>query len=169
MRWEGFELEVGPPSVIYQTNEETGKLEEPWEAVKVHAPQDFVGPVVDFLNQRKGELQDMGIDEEEGMSVIKYLVPTRGMLGLRSALLTATRGNAIIDSVFDSYQPKIAGDIQARDKGLLIAFAQGPTTRFGIEGTQTPGKMMIGLGEDVYKGMMWVIVNFHGLCILFSF
>mmetsp|Transcript_37321 Transcript_37321/g.42650 ORF Transcript_37321/g.42650 Transcript_37321/m.42650 type:complete len:660 (-) Transcript_37321:299-2278(-) len=154
MRREGFELEVGPPSVIYQTNEETGKVEEPWEAVEVRAPQDYVGPVVDLLNQRKGELQDMGIDEGEGMSVIKYIVPTRGMLGLRSALLSATRGNAITDSVFDSYRPRIAGDIQARDKGSLIAFAQGPTTSFGIEGAQTRGKMMVAPGEDVYKGMI---------------
>lgn len=154
MRREGFELEVGPPSVIYQTNEETGAVEEPWEAVEVRVPEEYVGGVVDILNQRKGELTDMGLDEGEGMNIVKYLVPTRGMLGLRSSLLTATRGTAITDSVFDSYRPKIQGDIQGRDKGSLLAFADGVTTTFGLEGAQDRGKMMVGPSEDVYKGMM---------------
>lgn len=158
MRREGFELEVGPPSVINIMNEETGKMEEPWEAVEVRVPEEFVGGIVDLLNQRKGELQDMGLDEGEGMSVIKYLVPTRGMLGLRSAALTATRGTAILDSVFDSYRPKIQGDIQGRDKGSLLAFADGPVTSFGLEGAQDRGKLMVKPGEDVYKGM---IVGIH--------
>jgi GTP-binding protein len=158
MRREGFELEVGPPTVIYKTNDETGQTEEPWEAVEVRAPEDYVGSVIDILNQRKGELQDMGLEEGEGMTVIKYLVPTRGMLGLRSALLTATRGTAIIDSVFDSYRPKIMGEIQGRDKGSLLAFADGEATTFGIEGAQARGLMFVKPGDDVYKGM---IVGIH--------
>jgi GTP-binding protein len=117
MRREGFELEVGPPTVIYKENPETGKVEEPWEALEIRVPEEYSGGVIDLLNLRKGELQDMGKEEGEGMTVVKYLVPTRGMLGLRSALLTATRGTAIIDSVFDSYRPRIPGEIQARDKG----------------------------------------------------
>jgi len=158
MRREGFELEVGPPTVIYKENEETGKLEEPWESVEVRVPEEYVGGVVDLLNQRKGELQDMGLEEGEGLSVVKYVVPTRGMLGLRSSLLTATRGTAIIDSVFDSYRTKIQGDIQSRDKGSLLAFADGSTTTFGIEGAQERGKMFVKSGDDVYKGM---IVGIH--------
>jgi len=152
MRREGFELEVGPPTVIYKTNGETGKVEEPWESVEVRVPSEYSGGVVDLMNQRKGELQDMGL--EDNMSVVKYLVPTRGMLGIRSSLLTATRGTAIIDSVFDSYRPKIQEEIQARDKGSLLAFADGPCTTFGIEGAQVRGSMFISAGEDVYKGMM---------------
>lgn len=152
MRREGFELEVGPPTVIYKENEQTGKMEEPWEAVEVRVPEEYNGAVIDLLNQRKGELQDMGL--EENMSVVKYLVPTRGMLGIRSALLTATRGTAIIDSVFDSYRSKIQEIIQARDKGSLLAFADGPTTTFGIEGAQVRGNMFVSPGSDVYKGMM---------------
>ena len=154
MRREGFELEVGPPTVIYKENPETGKMEEPWESVEVRVPEEYVGSVVDNLNLRKGELQDMGLEEGEGLSVIKYLVPTRGMLGLRSALLSATRGTAIIDSVFDSYRPKISGEIQARDKGSLLAFADGGATTFGIEGAQNRGSMFVSVGDDVYKGMM---------------
>lgn len=158
MRREGFELEVGPPTVIYKTNPESGKIEEPWESVEVRVPEEYVGGVVDLLNQRKGELLDMGIEEGEGLSVVKYVVPTRGMLGLRSGLLTATRGTAIIDSVFDSYRPKIAGEIQSRDKGSLLAFADGKVTTFGIEGAQERGRMMVNAGDDTYKGM---IVGIH--------
>ncbi len=154
MRREGFELEVGPPTVIYKANPETGKPEEPWEAVEVRVPEEYLGSVVDLLNMRKGELQDMGLEEGEGLSVVKYLVPTRGMLGIRSALLSSTRGTALIDSVFDSYRPRIQGDIQARDKGSLLAFADGPTTTFGIEGAQNRGQMFVKPGDDVYKGMM---------------
>ena len=127
-----------------------------WSQVRV--PEEYSGGVIDTLNQRKGELQDMGIEEGEGLSVVKYLVPTRGMLGLRSALLTATRGTAIIDSVFDSYRPKINEEIQGRDKGSLLAFADGTSTTFGIEGAQDRGRMMIQPGDAVYKGM---IVGIH--------
>ncbi|KAL3941664.1 MAG: hypothetical protein SGBAC_004005 [Bacillariaceae sp.] len=158
MRREGFELEVGPPTVIFKENAETGKMEEPWESVEVRVPEEYVGSVIDLLNLRKGELQDMGLEEGEGMSVIKYLVPTRGMLGLRSNLLSSTRGTALIDSVFDSYRPKIKGDIQGRDKGSLLAFADGPATTFGIEGAQNRGSMFVSVSDDVYKGM---IVGIH--------
>lgn len=154
MRREGFELEVGPPTVIFKENPETGKMEEPWESVEVRVPEEYVGSVVDLFNNRKGELQDMGLEEGVAMSTIKYLVPTRGMLGIRSALLSSTRGTAIIDSVFDSYKPKIPVDIQSRDKGSLLAFADGPATTFGIEGAQTRGKMFVKVSDDVYKGMM---------------
>jgi GTP-binding protein len=154
MRREGFELEIGPPTVIYKENPETGKMEEPWESVEVRAPEEYVGSVVDLFNMRKGELQDMGIEEGEGMSIVKYLVPTRGMLGIRSALLSSTRGTALIDSVFDSYRSKIQGEIQARDKGSLLAFADGPATTFGIEGAQNRGQMFVSVSDDVYKGMM---------------
>jgi len=154
MRREGFELEVGPPTVIIKENEETGKQEEPWEAVEVRVPEEYNGSVIDLLNNRKGELQDMGLEESSGMSIVKYLVPTRGMLGLKSALLSSTRGTAIIDSVFDSYRPMIVGGIQARDKGSLLAFADGDATTFGIEGAQSRGQMFVSVGDDVYKGMI---------------
>merc|ERR1712127_986298 len=133
-------------------------MEEPWESVEVRVPEEYVGGVVDLFNTRKGELQDIGIEEGEGMSVVKYLVPTRGMLGLRSSMLTASRGTAIIDSVFDSYRPSIKGDIQGRDKGSLLAFSDGTVTSFGMEGAQDRGKLMNGVGDDVYKGM---IIGIH--------
>merc|ERR1711865_200858 len=158
MRREGFELEVGPPTVIIKENPETGKKEEPWESVEVRVPEEYSGPVIDLLNNRKGELQDMALEDTSGMSVVKYLVPTRGMLGLRSALLSSTRGTALIDSVFDSYKPMIEGKIQARDKGSLLAFANGDATTFGIGLAQTRGNMFVNVGEDVYNGM---IIGIH--------
>jgi len=158
MRREGFELEVGPPTVIIKENPETGKKEEPWEAVEVRVPEEYNGPVIDLLNNRKGELQDMGLEESSGMMVVKYLVPTRGMLGLRSALLSSTRGTALIDSVFDSYRAMIDGSIQARDKGSLLAFANGEATTFGIGLAQVRGNMFVNVGEDVYNGM---IIGIH--------
>lgn len=159
MRREGFELEVGPPVVIYKTNEETGVLEEPFESVEVRVPEEYSGSVIDLFNTRNGELQDMGLDDGgESMSVIKYLIPTRGMLGLRSEMLTATRGTAIIDAVFDSYRPKIAGEIQNRDKGSLLAFEDGTTTTFGLENAQDRGKLFVKPGVEVYKNM---IVGIH--------
>ena len=88
------------------------------------------------------------------MSVVKYLVPTRGMLGLRSALLTATRGTAIIDSVFDSYRPEIKEEILGRAKGSLLAFSDGTVTSFGLESAQDRGQLMNKAGDEVYKGMM---------------
>jgi len=157
MRREGFELEVGPPTVILQTNDD-GVVEEPWESVEVRVNEEYVGSVVDAFNQRKGELQDMGLEEGEGLSLIKYLIPTRGMLGLRSNLMTVTRGTAIIESVFDSYRAKAQGEILGRDKGSLLAFADGTCTTHGLEGAQDRGKLMIQPGEDVYKGM---IVGVH--------
>ncbi|GMI54713.1 hypothetical protein ScalyP_jg8715 [Parmales sp. scaly parma] len=159
MRREGFELEIGPPNVIMKTNEETGNVEEPWESVEVRVNEEYVGSVVDLFNQRKGELKDMGLDSGDGgMSIVKYLIPTRGMLGLRSALLTATRGTALIDSVFDSYRPRISGLIEARDKGSLLAFSDGKATPFGLAGAQDRGKMFASAGVEVYKGM---IVGVH--------
>jgi len=159
MRREGFELEVGPPVVIYKENEETGEIEEPFEKVEVRVPEEYSGSVIDLFNTRNGELQDMGLDDGgEAMSVIQYLIPTRGMLGLRSELLTATRGTAIIDAVFDSYRPKLKVDIKSRDKGSLLAFEDGVTTSFGMENAQDRGKLFVGPQEDVYKGM---IVGIH--------
>merc|ERR1712127_634864 len=145
MRREGFEMEVGPPVVIDKTNEETGKTEEPFEMVEVRVPEEYSGSVIDLFNNRKGELQDMGLDDNgDSMTVIKYLSPTRG--------------TAIVDAVFDSYRPKIPGDILSRDKGSLLSFEDGAVSSFGCEGAQTRGKLFVKPGTDVYKNM---IIGIH--------
>jgi len=159
MRREGFELEVGPPSVVYKRNKDTGQIEEPWEVVEIRVPNEYSGACIEILNQRKGLLRDMGIEDDSiSTNIIKYLIPTRGMLGLRSSLLTATCGTIIIDSVFDSYRPRVKGNIQGRKKGSLLASTDGKVTSFGLEGAQDRGKLIIKPNDDVYKGM---IVGIH--------
>lgn len=156
MRREGFELEIGPPSVIVK--EIDGKKHEPVEKVEVRVPEEYSGAVIDMFNNRKGELLNMGLDEGDGgFSIIEYRIPTRGMIGIRSALLTATRGTAIIDSLFDSYQP-VAGEIGGSEKGSLLAFSDGSANTFGIQGAQDRGNMFVSPNDEVYKGM---IVGVH--------
>ena len=118
MRREGFELEIGPPEVIIKTGDD-GKKQEPYDAVEVQVPDEYASNVVDLLNRRKGEMQDMGKTDVGDYTYVKYLLPTRGSIGLRTNLLSATRGTAVIDSNFDSYRA-FAGDIEARDKGQFV-------------------------------------------------
>lgn len=153
MRREGFELEIGPPSVIMK--EEKGKKLEPVERVEILVPQEYMGSVVDMLNTRKGTLLSMGVEssDDDGMTSVTYLVPTLGMIGMRSALMTATRGTAIIDSVFDSYQPFSGGSF-SKDKGSLLATSLGVVTTFGSLGAQERGELFVSAGEDVYEGMI---------------
>eukprot|EP00903_Cladosiphon_okamuranus_P013278 g12379.t1 len=158
MRREGFELLVGPPTVI--TKQIDGKTHEPFETVEVQVPDEYTGAVVDLLSRRKGEMLNMSPVETGGdaqMTNIEYLVPTRGMIGLRNSMLTATRGTAVMDTIFDSYRP-YAGDIDARDKGSLVAHENGVATPFGIAGAQSRGIMMISAKDDIYRDM---IVGLH--------
>ena len=157
MRREGFEMEIGPPKVIMRMNEETGKREEPWEKLEIRVPDEYLGKIVDLLNSRKGEMLEMGKEEE--MSSLVFLIPTRGMLGLRSAAMTSSRGTALIDSVFHSYRPEVKGMIGAPgDNGSLLAHSSGSANSNGIAGAQDRGKMFIAPGDEVYKGM---IVGVH--------
>ena len=134
MRREGFELMVGPPTVIERTVD--GVKCEPFEMVDVTVPNDFSSAVVDMLNKRKGEMVAMGPAEgSEGQTQLKFLVPTRGMIGIRSALLTATKGTLVLDTVFDSYRPAV-GAISQREKGSLLAHEEGTANPFGITGAQ---------------------------------
>lgn len=152
MRREGFELMVGPPSVIEK--EENGVKCEPFELVDVTVPNDYSSAVVDMLNKRKGEMTEMApLEGTEGMTQLKFLVPTRGMIGIRSALLTATKGTMIMDTVFDSYKP-LAGPIAQREKGSLLAFEDGVANSFGIAGAQDRGRMFITPKDEVYKDMI---------------
>jgi len=155
MRREGFELLIGPPRVIEK--EIDGQRMEPFEEVEVTVPEEYVGSVVDLLSKRKGEMVHMGTTEGGDSSFVIYLVPTRGMIGLRSALLTATRGTAVMESSFDSYKP-VCGPINPRDKGSLLAFEDGEATPFGILGAQDRGQMIVTPKTKVYHDM---IVGVH--------
>lgn len=152
MRREGFEIMVGPPSVIEKKID--GVTCEPFEKVDVTVPNDFASSVVDIMNKRKGEMQEMGPCEgSDGMTLLKFLVPTRGMIGVRSALLTATKGTMILDTVFDSYKPSV-GQISQREKGSLLAYEDGSANPFGIAGAQERGRMFIDHKAEVYRDMI---------------
>jgi len=156
MRREGFELMVGPPSVIEK--EVDGVKMEPFEEVDVVVPNEYSGAVVDLLNKRKGEMTEMApFEGSDDQTQLKFLVPTRGMIGIRSALLTATRGTLVLDTVFDSYRPSV-GSISQREKGSLLAFEQGNANVFGIGSAQDRGRLFINAKDDVYKDM---IIGIH--------
>ncbi|CAM9435967.1 unnamed protein product, partial [Discosporangium mesarthrocarpum] len=158
MRREGFEMLIGPPTVI--TKKIDGKLHEPFETVEVQVPDEYTGSVVDLLSRRRGEMINMMPNSSGGekpMTDIEYLVPTRGMIGIRNQLLTATRGTAVMDTVFNSFKP-YAGDIEARDKGSLIAHEDGSATTHGIVGAQSRGMMMVSPKDEIYRDM---IIGLH--------
>ncbi|KAJ8613108.1 hypothetical protein CTAYLR_004784 [Chrysophaeum taylorii] len=155
MRREGFELEVGPPEVIVKDVD--GVKSEPFDMIEIQVPDEFSSNVVDLLNRRKGEMQDMGKTDVGDFTYVKYLLPTRGTIGLRTQLLSATRGMAIIDSNFDSYRP-YSGAIDSREKGSLLAFENGEATSHGLLGAQDRGQLFASPKTSVYKDM---IVGVH--------
>lgn len=155
MRREGFELMIGPPQVIEKVVD--GVKYEPYELLEITVPDEYMGAVVDLINKRKGEMLTMGTALEEGSGYVEYVVPTRGMIGLRNAMLTATRGMAIMESSFSSYRPA-CGEINPRDKGSLLAFSSGDATTFGIIGAQDRGELFISPKTKVYEDM---IVGVH--------
>ena len=155
MRREGFELMIGPPQVIEK--EIDGQRCEPFELLEITVPDEYMGAVVDLLSKRKGEMLTMGTALEEGSGYVEYVVPTRGMIGLRNAMLTATRGMAIMESSFNSYRP-VCGAINPRDKGSLLAHSNGEATPFGIMGAQDRGDLFISAKTKVYEDM---IVGVH--------
>ncbi|XP_020258532.1 uncharacterized protein LOC109834929 [Asparagus officinalis] len=154
MRREGYEFMVGPPKVINKKVDE--KLLEPFETATVEVPEEYMGPVVELLGKRRGLMVDMQ-GGTEGTTFIKYKIPTRGLLGLRNAILTASRGTAVLNTVFDSYGPW-AGDINTRDQGSLVAFEEGTTTSYALFSAQERGQMFITPGTEVYKGQ---VVGIH--------
>lgn len=155
MRREGYEFMVGPPKVINKRVDD--KLLEPYEIASVEVPEEHMGPVVELLGKRRGLMFDMQGLGSEGTTHLKYRIPTRGLLGLRNAILTASRGTAILNTIFDSYGPW-AGNISTRDQGSLVAFEDGTTSSYALSSSQERGQLFVSPGVDVYKGQ---IVGIH--------
>ncbi|MBK8032468.1 MAG: translational GTPase TypA [Chloroflexi bacterium] len=151
MRREGYEFEVSKPEVIYRRDPETGEMLEPVEEVHVDVADDMTGVVVEMLGTRRGQMID--ISSENGTTYLKYLVPTRGLLGFRAKLLTATSGMGTIHSIFHGYEP-VAGAIPGRQFGSLVAFEAGPSTTYAMADLQQRGTFIIEPGTDVYEGMV---------------
>jgi len=155
MRREGYEFMIGPPKVI--NRELNGKKLEPFEDAIVEVPEEYVGAVVDMLGKRRGQMLDMSTSGVENTTVVKYRMPTRGLLGLRNAMLTATRGTALLNTVFHGYGDW-AGDISTREQGSLVAFETGTTTSYALFSCQERGNLFLAPGIDVYKGQ---IIGIH--------
>ncbi len=150
MRRQDYEFAVSRPKVIYRRDSD-GTLLEPIEELTVDVPQDYVGAVMEKLGRRKAEMLDM-ISEPNGTSIrLLFHVPTRGLLGYRSELLTDTRGNGVMSSIFYKYEP-YKGDIEERTRGSLVCSETGETNSYGLFNTQDRGRMFVGPGVPVYMG-----------------
>jgi GTP-binding protein len=151
MRREGYEFAVSKAEVLYHTDE-NGKKTEPMELVYVDVPEEFSGTVIEKLSNRKGELQNMK-PINGGYTRLEFSIPARGLIGYRGEFMTDTKGNGIMNSVFDGYGP-YKGDIQYRKQGSLIAFEAGDAITYGLYNAQERGTLFIGPGEKVYAGMV---------------
>ncbi len=149
MRREGYELCCSTPRVLYKTID--GTLHEPMERVSIDVPEESVGAVVQKLGARKGELLEMG--KAGSRSRLEYLIPSRCLFGYRSEFMTDTKGEGILNTLFDGYQP-FKGEVVTRFTGSLIASEDGEATSYGLFNTQDRGAMFIGVQTPVYEGMI---------------
>jgi GTP-binding protein len=149
MRREGYEFSVSPPRVL--NREIDGVMCEPVERVVVDVPEEFVGSVIEKLSSRKGDFVDM--TPVGSRMKMNFLIPSRGLFGYRNEFLTDTRGEGIISSVFERYEP-MKGEIARRSTGSLIAFETGEAVTYGLWAAQERGRLFIGPGEAVYGGMI---------------
>src|SRR5437868_13019146 len=150
MRREGYELMVGKPDIV--TKRINGRLMEPVERLTVDIPEEFVGVVMEQLGSRKGEVTNMH-NHGYGRVRIEFRVPSRGLIGLRSQLLTDTRGTIVMNSLFDGYT-EWQGEIPHRVTGALVADRAGTTTAYALYNLQERGELFVGPGVEVYEGML---------------
>ncbi len=150
MRREGYEFQVSNPVVIYKQID-GGKC-EPVERLTVDVPDEYTGTVMDGVISRKGEMTNMA-PTAQGYTRLEFLIPSRGLIGYRSELLTATKGTGIINSILEKYEP-YKGDFTGRTRGTLIAWEDGTTITYGLFNAQERGTLFIGPGVKVYEGMI---------------
>ncbi|MBQ8314743.1 MAG: translational GTPase TypA, partial [Lachnospiraceae bacterium] len=150
MRREGYEFAVSKPEVLYK--EEDGKKMEPMERAIIDVPEEFSGTVIEKLSSRKGELLGMST-ASGGYTRLEFSIPSRGLIGYRGEFMTDTKGNGILNTLFDGYAP-YKGDIQYRKQGSLIAFETGEAITYGLYNAQERGTLFLGAGEKVYAGMV---------------
>lgn len=151
MRREGYEFAVSKAEVLYHTDE-NGKRLEPMEKAYIDVPDEFSGAVIEKLSQRKGELQNMSTING-GYTRLEFSIPSRGLIGYRGEFMTDTKGNGILNTIFDGYAP-FKGEIAYRPSGSLIAFETGEAVTYGLFNAQGRGQLFIGAGEKVYSGMV---------------
>src|SRR6202030_3424907 len=150
MRREGFELMVGKPEILTKTV--GGKLLEPIEILVIDCPEKFVGVVIEKLGGRKGKMSKM-VNHGSGRVRLEFHIPSRGLIGLRSEMLTDTRGTAIMNSLFHGYI-EWQGEISSRPTGSLVADRAGKTTGYAIFNLQERGEIFVSPATEVYEGMI---------------
>ena len=151
MRREGFEFAVSKPEVLYKEDEK-GHTLEPVEQAIIDVPEEFAGAVISKLSERKGELRNM-TSNASGTTRLEFSIPSRGLIGYRGEFLTDTKGNGVINTIFEGYVP-YKGDISYRSQGSLIAFETGVSVTYGLFNAQERGTLFITPGEKVYSGMI---------------
>ncbi|MCI8983866.1 MAG: translational GTPase TypA [Hungatella sp.] len=151
MRREGYEFAVSKAEVLYKYNERNQKL-EPMEVAYIDVPEEFTGAVIQKLTSRKGELQGMS-PANGGYTRLEFAIPARGLIGYRGEFMTDTKGNGIMNTIFDGYAP-YKGDLSYRKTGSLIAYESGESITYGLFGAQERGALFIGPGVKVYAGMV---------------
>jgi GTP-binding protein len=155
MRREGYEFSVGPPKVITKKSDD-GTTLEPFEEAVIEVPEEHVGAVTSLMGSRKAQMLDMS-GGSEGLTRVKYSLPTRGLLGLRNSMLTATKGTAVLNTLLTGYEPYV-GEIETRENGSLTSFETGQVTAYAIESTQQRGRLFVKPGDQVYEGQ---VVGIH--------
>ena len=151
MRREGYELAISRPQVINKTIDSV--LSEPWETLTVDLEEGTEGPVIQRLNERKGEMRNM-LPDGQGRVRLDYEIPTRGLIGFRGEFMTLTSGNGLMYHTFDRYAPRAAAGIGRRQKGALISKDTGKALAFALWNLQERGKLFIGHATEVYEGMV---------------
>ncbi len=149
MRREGYELSIGKPEVIFREN--NGVIEEPFETLVVEIPDAQTGPVMELVGSRRGQLVEMS--NRNDVNIIKFSIPARGLIGLRTRLLTATQGNAVINHRFEGYKPKEEG-IPERSTGVLVSMVPGKANAFALDSLQERSHPFVAPGDVVYEGMI---------------
>ena len=147
---EGFEFCVGKPEVIRKQVD--GRWHEPFELLHVDVPNNEVGPVMEIVGGRRGQIEEMNAGEGN-LTHLKFLIPARGLIGLRTRLLNATRGEAVIHHQFDSYQP-MEGEVPSRANGVLVSQERGKAVGYALWKLQDRADMFVKPGDDLYVGMI---------------
>lgn len=150
MRREGYEFQVSKANVIFK--EENGQKEEPIEYLTIDVPEEFMGPVMEKLGPRKAEMVNM-TSAVNGYTRLEFKIPARGLIGFRNEFMTDTKGNGIMNHVFDGYE-KYKGEIPTRNRGSIVAFEAGDSITYGLYNAQDKGQLFIGAGVPVYTGMV---------------
>ena len=149
MRREGYELSVGKPQVILR--EQNGSKQEPFETLSIEVPHEYLGPVMEIIGNRRGQNTDMSTRGD--LTLLSFIIPSRGLIGIRTRLLNATKGTAVIHHRFESYRA-IEADLPGRANGVLVSMVAGKAVGFALDGLQERAEMFVAPGDEVYEGMV---------------